>query len=131
VIVVDSSVWIANLRNQPIDSVRALRRPEIADDIVVGDIVLAEVLQGARDEAHAARLEASLRNFPVVDMVGGDLAAKAARHYRNLRAAGITVKKIADLLIGTFCIEHGHALLHCDVDFEPMVRMCGLRCVVM
>ncbi len=129
-IVVDSSVWIANLRNQPIESVHTLRRPEIADDILVGDIVLAEVLQGARDEAHAARLEVGLRQFPVVGMVGGDLAAKAARHYRALRAAGITMNKIADLFIATFCIEHGHALLHCDADFEPMIRLCGLRCAL-
>jgi hypothetical protein len=130
VIVVDSSVWIANLRNQPTNPVRTLRRPEIADDILVGDIVLAEVLQGARDDAHAARLEAGLRRFPVVGMVGDEVAVKAARHYRNLRAAGITMRKIADLLIGTFCIERGHALLHCDADFEPMTKLCGLRCVI-
>jgi predicted nucleic acid-binding protein len=113
-----------------IEFVHTLRRPEIADDILVGDIVLAEVLQGARDEAHAARLEAGLRQFPVVGMVGGDLAAKAGRHYRTLRAGGTTMNKIADLLIATFCIENGHALLHCDADFEPMTRLCGLRCAL-
>ncbi len=129
-IVVDSSVWIANLRNQLIEPVRTLRQPGIVDEVLVGDIVLAEVLQGARDEAHAARLEVDLRRFPIVAMLGGELAAKAARHYRHLRAAGVTVNKIADLFIGTFCIEHGHALLHCDADFEPMARLRGLRCVV-
>ena len=129
-IVVDSSVWIANLRNQPIAAVRALREPGFADDVLVGDIVLAEVLQGARDEAHAARLEANLRRFPIVGMVGGELAAKAAGHYRSLRSAGVTMTKLADLLIGTFCIEHSHALLHCDADFEAMARLRGLRCVV-
>jgi predicted nucleic acid-binding protein len=123
-------VWIANLRDQPIESVYTLRRPEIADDILVGDIVLAEVLQGARDEAHAARLEAALRQFPVVGMVGPNLAAKAACHYRTLRVAGTTMSKIADLFIGTFCIAHGHALLHCDADFAPMTRLCGLRCAL-
>ncbi len=127
-IVVDSSVWIAHLRNQPIAAVGKLRQPEVADEILVGDIVLAEILQGARDEAHAARLEASLRQFPIVEMVG-HLAVQAAHHYRQLRGGGFTMNKIADLFIGTYCIAHGHTLLHCDTNFEPMVRICGLRCL--
>ena len=96
----------------------------------MGDIVLAEVLQGAGDDAHAFRLEADLRRFPVVGMVGGELVVKAAQHYRHLRAVGVTMNKIADLFIATFCIEHGHALLQCDAGFEPMARLRGLRCVV-
>jgi predicted nucleic acid-binding protein len=129
VIVVDSSVWIANLREQSVAAVRKLREPEVADGVLVGDIILTEVLQGARDDVHAARLEADLRQFPVVAMVGGELAPKAARHYRRLCSAGFTMNKIADLLIGTFCIEHGHMLLHCDDDFDPMERFCGLLCL--
>jgi predicted nucleic acid-binding protein len=129
VIVIDSSVWIANLRNQSIPAVRKMREREVVDEAVVGDIVLTEVLQGARDEANAARLEADLRQFPIVTMVGGELATKAARHYRTLRSAGFTMNKIADLFIGTFCIEHDHWLLHCDDDFHPMERICGLHCL--
>jgi predicted nucleic acid-binding protein len=37
------------------------------------------------------------------------------------------MNKIADLFIGTYCIEHGHALLQCDADFQPMARLCGLQ----
>lgn len=128
-IVVDSSVWIANLRNQNVPSVRKLREPDVADAAIVGDIILTEVLQGARDEAHASRLEADLRRFPVVAMVGDEMAVKASRHYRRLRSAGFTMNKIADLLIGTFCIEHDHILLHCDNDFGSMETICGLQCL--
>jgi predicted nucleic acid-binding protein len=126
VIVVDTSVWIANLRDQPLAVVRTLRDPAIADDILVGDIVLTEVLQGARDDVHASTLESALRQFPVVAMVGGHMAAKAAHNYRRLRGAGFTMNKIADLFIGTYCIEHGHHLLQCDSDFEPMALTCKL-----
>lgn len=125
-IVVDSSVWIANLRAQRSDAVARLHDPEIEADILVGDLVMVEVLQGARDDAHAARLETYLGRFPVVAMGGAELAVAAARHYRRLRAAGVTMNKLADLLIGTFCIEHSHELLQCDADFEPMARICGL-----
>lgn len=129
VIVVDTSVWIAHLRNHTLAAVQKLRDPAIADDILIGDIVLTEVLQGARDDGHAGRLEAALRQFPVVAMVGDQMAARAARNYRVLRSAGFTMNKIADLFIGTFCIEHGHMLLHCDADFEPMASSCGLLAI--
>jgi predicted nucleic acid-binding protein len=39
------------------------------------------------------------------------------------------VRKTADLVIGTFCIERGHALLHDDRDFLPMTVHLGLRTV--
>ena len=44
-----------------------------------------------------------------------------------MRAAGFTMSKLADLLIGTYCIEHRHALLHAGRDFDPMEQVCGLR----
>jgi len=126
VIIVDTSVWIAHLRDQPLAVVQTLRDPAIADEILVGDIVLTEVLQGARNEAHAGALETALRQFPIVAMVGGQMATRSARNYRKLRGAGFTMNKIADLFVGTYCIEHGHHLLQCDADFEPMARVCNL-----
>jgi len=33
------------------------------------------------------------------------------------------------LIIGTFCILHGHSLLHDDRDFEPMRQYLGLPVV--
>jgi predicted nucleic acid-binding protein len=33
------------------------------------------------------------------------------------------------MIIGTFCIEHGHMLLHSDRDFEPMERILGLQTI--
>jgi predicted nucleic acid-binding protein len=32
----------------------------------------------------------------------------------------LPVRKTIDLLIGTFCIERGHRLLHDDRDYAPM-----------
>jgi predicted nucleic acid-binding protein len=126
VIVIDTSAWIANQRNQITNPVVAkVRHPDVIDRLLIGDIVMAEILQGARDEKDALRLEVELRQFPIVTMGGDALAVQAARHYRRMRAAGFTMK-IADLLIGAFCIEHSHELLQCDADFEPMVRVCGL-----
>lgn len=60
-------------------------------------------------------------------MLTPDLAVLAAAHYRRLRILGVTVRKSVDLIIGTFCIARGHALLTADRDFLPMGRSLGLK----
>ncbi len=125
-IVVDSSVWIGHLRGQSTIAVGKLRAMENTNDILVGDLVLLEVLQGARDEAHAARIERNLRQFTLARMLDDDLAVAAARNYRAMRRAGATVRKTIDVIIGTFCLEHGHVLLHDDSDFDLMQHHLGL-----
>ncbi len=126
-IVVDTSVWVAHFRNEVSPGVATLRALENPNDIVVGDLVLLECLQGARDEGHAARIEAALRVFQIEAMLDADLAIDAARHYRALRAMGLTPRKTIDLIIGAFCIRHSYRLLHQDRDFEPMVTHLGLQ----
>jgi predicted nucleic acid-binding protein len=128
-IVVDSSVWIANLRGQQTAQVRLLQRLSEYHLLIVGDLVIAEVLQGARDQEHAARIEWNLRRHVVVPMVNDKLAVSAARNYRVMRAAGITIRKTIDVLIATFCIERGHDLLHNDRDFDGMETLLGLSIV--
>jgi predicted nucleic acid-binding protein len=98
----------------------------IAEPILVGDLILLEVLQGARDELAAARIERGLRRFEVVPLLGADLAARAARNDRKLRDMGITIRKTVDIIIGTFCIERGCSLLHDDRDFVAMEEHLGL-----
>ena len=128
-IVVDSSVWIANLRNSDSGAVQKLRSLSNPREIIVGDIVLLEVLQGARDERHAVTIERHLRQFEVEGMLDDHIAVQAARNYRKLRELGVTVRKSADLIIGTFCIQGGHALLHQDRDFDAMEKELGLTVV--
>ncbi|TIX86364.1 MAG: PIN domain nuclease [Mesorhizobium sp.] len=128
-IVVDSSVWIAHLRNTNSVSVGKLRHLDDTQEILVGDLILLEVLQGALNEAHAQLIERNLRQFSIVPMLDPATAVEAARNYRILRQRGITIRKTIDMIIGTFCILGGHALLHDDRDFDPMVRYLGLRLV--
>ena len=55
-----------------------------------------------------------------------DVAVRSARNYRELRRRGIAVRKTIDVIIATFCIEHGHTLLLSDRDFELMREPLGL-----
>lgn len=126
-IVVDSSVWISHFSNVLHDEVIRLREMERADEIVVGDVVLMEVLQGARSDRVASRIEDRLRMFHVQPMLDEHIAAAAARNYRLLRAKGITLRSSIDLIIGTFCIENDHELLQRDRDYFPMQQHLGLQ----
>jgi len=126
VIVVDSSVWIDFLNGRNAPHVRRLREILGMDEIIVGDLMLCEVLQGLESERAAQHVEALLRRFEIVSMAGDAIATAAARNFRSLRRRGITVRKTIDLLIGTWCIEHRHPLLHNDSDFRPMTRHLGL-----
>lgn len=130
-IVIDSSVWIGLSRNSDAAAVRRLRGiVDAADDqVLVGDLILLEVPQGARDEAHAARIERNLRRFQIVPMLDDSIAVRAARNFRALRARGVTVRKTIDIIIGTFCVAGGHVLLHDDRNFDPMAAHLGLRMV--
>lgn len=128
-IVVDSSVWIAQLRSLDRPAVRVLEDLKNPRAILVGDIVLLEVLRGARDEKQAARIERELRRFRIEPMLDPDAAVAAAALYRSLRRSGITVRKVPDLLIAAFCVAHDYALLHDDRDFDQMAGLLGLRVV--
>ncbi|HLY44054.1 MAG TPA: PIN domain nuclease [Stellaceae bacterium] len=128
-ILVDSSVWIDHLNAAATGAVRRLRELIRERPLLVGDLILCEVLQGLRSEREARLVERALRRFEVVSLLDPDLAVRAAANYRALRASGITIRKTVDLIIGTFCIERGHVLLHDDRDFEPMVRLLGLQIV--
>ena len=126
-IVADSSVWIAHLRDLATEPVLRLRNLGAQVPLLVGDVILLEVLQGARNPADAMNIEREMRRFEVVAMLSPDLAVEAAANDRLLRSRGVTPRKTVDLIIGTFCIEHGHTLLHDDRDFDPMRTHLGLQ----
>ena len=126
-ILADSSVWIDLLNNVVTEQVDRLQELIPTTLLLVGDLILCEVLRGFRTEAQAKLVERSLRRFEVVTLLDIDLAVTAAANYRFLRRRGVTIRKTVDLIIGTFCIERGHALLHNDRDFEPMERFLGLK----
>jgi predicted nucleic acid-binding protein len=126
VIVVDSSVWIDFLNGRNAAHVERLQAALGVDEIIVGDLMLCEVLQGLGSERDARQVESLLRRFEIVAMAGEAIAVSAARNFRSLRRRGVTIRKTIDLLIGTWCIENRRALLHNDGDFKPMAQHLGL-----
>lgn len=126
-IVVDTSVWIDYFNGVATRETALLDAMLGVEPIVIGDLILAEVLQGFRAEGDARKARTALDRLLFQPMVGRDVALASARNYRALRARGVTVRKTIDMLIATFCLENGHRLLHADRDFMPIVEHLGLE----
>jgi predicted nucleic acid-binding protein len=126
VIVVDSSVWIDFLNGRKAPHVVRLQAILGNEEIIIGDLMLCEVLQGLASERAARQVEGLLRRFEIASMAGEAVAIAAARNFRSLHRRGITVRKTIDLLIATWCIENRRPLLHNDGDFRPMAQHLGL-----
>jgi len=125
-IVVDSSVWIDYFNGRPTAEADALSRLP-TPQLIIGDLIMAEVLQGFASESHFLGVEKVLGALEFRQMGGRALAIAAARNHRALRARGVTPRSTIDTIIATFCIVEGHELLHCDRDFDPFERLLGLR----
>ena len=124
---VDSSVWIDYFRGLQTPTCERLESLLSAEQLIIGDLILTEVLQGCVAERDFQRVLTRLGAMTVIRIADEDIAIASARNHRRLRAAGATVRKTIHCLIATRCIVDGHALLYSDGDFDPFVRRLGLQ----
>jgi len=127
VIVVDSSVWIDYFNGLETAATERLHDLLGVRPLAVGDLILAEVLQGFSNDAHYKAARELMASLALVEMLGGKMAIRSAENYRWLRARGVTVRKTVDVIIATYCIEHDLPLLFDDRDFLPFVKHLGLK----
>lgn len=125
-IVVDSSVWIDYFCGNDTKEVDALDQILGFRPVAVGDLILTEVLQGFRHDKDYRTAKGLFEDVTILEMLGKDMAIKSAENFRTLRKKGITVRKTADVIIATFCIENQLPLLFSDKDFKPFVRHLDL-----
>lgn len=126
-IFVDSSVWIDYFRGTSTSQAELLDSLLGSEPLLIGDLVLAEVLQGFQNDRDFNKAKQLLTSFQTVNVVDTEIAIQAARNFRILRGHGVTVWKTIDTLIATRCIENGFVLLHSDKDFDPFEDHLGLR----
>jgi len=129
VIFVDSTVWVDYFRGLSTLHTEKLETLFGTGEIVAGDLVLTEVLQGFRvDKQFNFALEL-FNTLHIVRLGGYQMSVQAARNFRILRSHGYTVRKTIDSLIATRCIADKLYLLHNDRDFIPFEKHLGLKCV--
>ena len=125
-IFVDSSVWIDYFNGTDTPATARLDRALGTEPVAIGDLVLVEVLQGFRDEGSFTSALAAFEELTTFEILGTQRAIVAARRFRQLKRAGFTIRKTADMLIGSFCLDEQIPLLYSDRDFDPMVDHLGL-----
>ena len=126
-ILVDSSVWIDFFNGKVCAETDKLNEILGLEEIVIGDLILAEVLQGFRSDTDYKTAKNVLTSLTVHDLLGMDMAIKSANNFRKLRKKGITIRKTADVIIATYCIENKIPLLFTDKDFVPFVDNLRLK----
>ena len=128
-ILVDSSVWIDFFRNTANAATNRLVKCLENDEgtVAVADLVVFEVMRGFHQAADQLCARDLLLGLDVVEIGGLDNALMAAQHYRELRLRGHTVRSPVDVLLASYCIAHGHFLLHRDADFDLLETLRGLK----
>jgi predicted nucleic acid-binding protein len=128
-IIVDTTVWIDYLSGRDNRETDYLDRELSRQRLGLTDLILCETLQGVPDERSFTRVLRELRKFELFETGGEEMAILAARNFRRLRQHGRTVRKTIDCLIATFCLHHGHSLLHRDRDFDHFEQVLGLTVI--
>jgi predicted nucleic acid-binding protein len=128
-VIVDTTVVIDYLNGIVTPQTAWFDREATRQRLGLVDLTVCEVLQGLRSERDAARVLSALREFEIYSSGGLELAVLAAKHYRDLRSRGRTVRRTVDCLIAAFCLREGHALLHTDRDFDGFEELLGLSVV--
>jgi len=126
-VLVDSSVWVDYFNGTKTKATDHLDDLLGTEPVAIGDLILAEVLQGFRKESDYETAKQLLTGLTIYELLGRERAILAAHHYRALRRKGLTVRKTSDVVIATFCVQHELPLLFSDKHFEPFVAHLGLK----
>jgi predicted nucleic acid-binding protein len=128
VILVDSSAWVEFLRATG-SAAHLCLRAALGDgeDLACTDVIVMEILAGARDDADRDRLRRLLYGLDFLPVEGPADYENAAELYRLCRRGGETPGKLSDCLIAAVAIRSDAELLCEDADFLAIARHAPLR----
>ncbi len=127
-ILVDTSAWIEFLRATSSETHLRLRSAlEDGAELAATDVIVMELLAGARDDADRDRLRRLVYGLEFLALEGPGDYEQAAELYRRCRRGGETPRKLSDCLIAAVAIRAGAELLAADADFEAISRHTSLR----
>jgi predicted nucleic acid-binding protein len=130
-IVVDTSAWVELVRATGTPVHRRLRAAVARrEPLAVTEVVVGEVLAGARSWHELRELRKMLLALPVLPLNGLADYERAAGLARRCRGEGATLRRgIADCLVAVPAIAAGAAVLHADRDFDTLARHTRLEVV--
>ena len=121
-VIIDTSVWIQGFRLNAAPERLEVDRLLAGDEAAMVGVVLAEVLQGARNPRELEELRVWLTALPYLEETM-DTWIRVGNLSYQLRRNGTSIPAL-DLLIGTLALEHGCAVYTLDEHFQ---RIPGLE----
>lgn len=123
-LLVDSSVWIDQLRNALTPATQFVESRDPTEEVALTAGIYLEVLQGVANDKAFEKLKQVLESYRLLETREGlQTYALAAQLYRRARMAGLTVRKSADCLIAAIALEHDALLVHNDRDFLALATI--------
>jgi hypothetical protein len=124
-ILIDTSVWIDFFSSSPGRAGNELRRMiEEAESFVLAGVIVTEILQGLKRDAH--RIERYLSLWEMLEPGGFSTYSEAASISRLARSKGVSLATI-DTVIAAIALEHDTTLFTLDKDFTRIARFTPLR----
>ena len=126
-IVADTSAWIEFLRDTGHPIAVALEEALEDQEVAVTEVVVMELLAGARSPNHLRELRSRILALPMLKLNGLADYEEAALIYRTCRQSGETIRAMTDCLITVAALNAGASILHADSDFRAMERHTELH----
>ena len=121
-VIVDTSIWIAAFRTRPSQERHEVDALLSAGEVAIIGPVLAELLQGTRNQDEFESLHERLSALPYIEGDHDTWAASGKLSYQ-LRQEGTSIP-LMDVFIATLAMEGGHKLYTQDKHF---LRIPGLQ----
>jgi hypothetical protein len=127
-VLVDTSVWIAFLKNQETRETALLADLMTEENIVCTcPLIFQEVLKGMSDDKDYERIKKNLETFDLLYAEPFTAAIEAANIYRVLRKNGVPMHKSNACLIAYYALFNNAYILQQDRDFEHIAKYFPLK----
>jgi predicted nucleic acid-binding protein len=126
-ILADTSAWVEYLRGTGSPANERLRALIGNGSLATTDVVVMEVLAGARGDLHRQRLRTLLGQCEYIRTSPPEDFEQAAALSVRCRRAGFTIRALTDCLIAAVALREQTSVLHADRDFEAIARCTALR----
>jgi predicted nucleic acid-binding protein len=125
-ILADTSAWVEYLRGTGSSVNIRLRDLIQAGSVATTDVVMMEVLAGARDDLQRQRLRTLLGQCEYLRTSAPEDFEQAAVVSAVCRRSGFTIRALTDCLLAAVALRAGATILHADRDFEAISRCMPL-----
>ncbi|NBP67287.1 MAG: PIN domain nuclease [Cytophagia bacterium] len=127
-VLVDTSVWIAFLKNQESRETALLADLMTEENTVCTcPLIFQQVLNGISDDKDYERIKKNLETFDLLYAEPFTAAIEAANIYRVLRKNGVPMRKSNACLIAYYALFNNAYILQQDRDFEHIAKYFPLK----